>query len=74
VIRRTVWTCVFWFLVIVLAPWIVDKQGTALVGPAQADPLPDSKVELKPVKWTELAEAVRVQQGKVVVADVWAEY
>jgi hypothetical protein len=76
--RRAFRTPEMWFLLIVLALWIVDKQGNSLNGLARADPQPDPPAEpavgLQAVKWADLAAAVRARQGKVLVVDVWAEY
>jgi thiol-disulfide isomerase/thioredoxin len=40
----------------------------------QAAPVPETKIDLKAVKYDELTEAIHEQLGKVVVVDIWASW
>jgi thiol-disulfide isomerase/thioredoxin len=54
-------------LVIGMLAWFVQDGGRSSAQTAPA-------VVLKPIKYGELAEAVRAQKGKVLVIDVWADF
>lgn len=55
---------------IVAASWIVVCEGPT---PANAEPA-GAEVQLKLVKYEELAAAIKALRGKVVVVDIWADY
>ena len=51
-----------------------DSKPSASAKSQPASQNAASGVELKAVKYDQLAEAIQAQRGKVVVMDVWAEY